>query len=376
MTDDEKFDNPELIIDFNEEELEKAQVPIYLGDVEDNPESTHPLFEAPFPSGATLGPRNILEPILTIPNDEDVDKETSSDVPARVLPPNFILRLGMESGTAGKSNIEEITENSWLLSSGDQWPVFVYRFYPPRPIQSKVLKAFAMAALRYGDNRVCLGHDGHFDVFFNDRSSLENFTAELEEIIPPKPSQCPVRIEACSGMLTCPLAAVDTLNVAEKLNEILTQHTWKEYHNSRPKISLSIAGCQVGQGKNCGLNEFADIKLTAHRNAYPEINQDIVALSPNISRLISNCPCQAIYRSRQSRIALEINHRSCSRCGWCVNEDSAINWPVEQNYYFSMVTSSHNQFSSAKYIRPTIIWPLFSIDILGIAIIITKKIDI
>jgi dissimilatory sulfite reductase (desulfoviridin) alpha/beta subunit len=361
----------DLEIAFSEEELLKAQEPIIPGEDDGNPESTHALTEAPLPSGAGLGQRPVLEPVLSDLDDDHFEEEK----PPRVQPPNFILRLGLESGTEGKSAKEIIDENTWRLSSGQMWPVFIKRFYFSNPVLTSVLKCLAQAARRYSENRLCLGPTGYLDVFFNDRTSLEQFTQELEGKIPPHSISCPIRIEACCGLMTCPMAAVDTLIAVERLHEIFTGHQWTGKGKERPEITLTIAGCEAGQCLACGLCEYSDIILTGRRNAFPLINQTLAAISTNLSVLISGCPGKALRRSHQPGVSLELSRQKCLRCGWCVYEDHAFSWPTPQEGHLSMkLTGRHDDFPF-KYVEPFTIWPELPIDLVDIGLKIIEFVE-
>ncbi|MDR1049874.1 MAG: hypothetical protein LBP95_02105, partial [Deltaproteobacteria bacterium] len=141
---------------------------------------------------------------------------------------------------------------------------------------------------------------------------------------------------------------VDTIHAAEKLTEIFQNHPWSESARLRPQLTLSIAGCQAGQGLKCGVNEYADIRLIGKRETYPEIDQEIAALSTKISFLISNCPGQALHRSHKAGEVMELDQNNCKRCGWCVSEDTAFTWPVPQKGYFTLEISEHKIISFQK----------------------------
>jgi dissimilatory sulfite reductase (desulfoviridin) alpha/beta subunit len=359
----------ELELDFNEIEVKKAQVPI-LPDADNSPESTHPLTEAPFPSGASLSSNTILDPVLSKVNDVPVDEEL-----VRFLPPPFFLRLNLDPTLEGRSKVEKIADQTWSITNGQLWPVFIKRFHLTKPIKASTLKRLAIAAKRYADNRLCLGPNGYFDVFFNDRKSLEQFTQDIEGELPSSHAQAHVKISYCSGLFCCPMAAKDTLSAARKLSETLNSHIWAKTSKRRSPLTLTIAGCQVGQGLGCGLREYSDLALIGRRDSLPEIDQKIASLSPKISFLITGCPGQAINRSHIPGSIIDINQGRCNRCGWCVNEDPAFSWPSPQKGYFSLEISGRRTFSPYEFVPSSMLWEKIPEDYIDFSIILLKLIE-
>jgi dissimilatory sulfite reductase (desulfoviridin) alpha/beta subunit len=362
MTERELTGVGDLELDFTEAELEKAKTPILPG-ADDSPESTHALTEAPLPSGVALGSRTVFEPILSKADDDAEDERQP-----RILPPPFLLRLSLEAGSEGQSRVEKVADQAWGLASGQLWPVFVKRFHPTRPIDAATLKGLALAVRKLGDNRLCLGPNGHLDVFFNDRKSLEKLSLEMEGNFPNSQAPAPIKITACRGLLDCPMAAVDTLTAAEKLSEILGGHSWAKVTLRRPPLSLSIAGCQAGQGLGCGLYEYQDLALVGRREGFPLIDQRVAALSPKISLLVSDCPGRAINRSHLPGLIVEINMERCRRCGWCVSVDPAFSWPAPQGGYFSLETSGRRNFPPFEFVPAKTLWPKLPNDWIEVGI--------
>jgi dissimilatory sulfite reductase (desulfoviridin) alpha/beta subunit len=360
----------DLELDFDEAELAKAQVPI-LPDAELNPESTHQLTEAPWPAGAVLNSSPVLEPVLS-PADDD---ETVSEAEAHLGPPTFFTRLGLGAETGGLAKVEKLADGTWSLTVGGLWPVFVRRFHPAKETDPAFLKRLALAARRFADNRLCLGPGGELDVFFNDRGSMEKFNKEIAWFTengvnqPPKirlpgpvagrPGGAnPVRLTTCRGLFDCPHATVDTLSAAQKLTEIFTGHVWNRLSGRRrPPLMVSVAGCLAGCREGCGIYEYADLRLTGRRETYPEIDQELAALSSKISLLVSGCPGRALKRSHQPMVFLEIEREACRRCGWCASVDPAFGWPEPQGGYFSLELSGRRMSPPYEFIPPRTFWP-------------------
>jgi dissimilatory sulfite reductase (desulfoviridin) alpha/beta subunit len=390
-----KKDTPgkgDLELDFNDLEIKKAQVPLEP-DSNKSPESTFPLIEVPLPSGVSLGSRTILEPILSKVDDSVADQQSD-----RFLAPSFLIRLSSDSEpegregqsgegqptedqsregqpTEGQSRVEKVANQTWSISNGQQWPVFIKRFHLNNPIEASTLKKLALAVKRYGDNRLSLGSNGYFDVFFNDRTLLEQFSQEIDEKLLPAKSLTQINIAYCSGLLACPMAAVDTLTAAEKLEEILSGHFWSNTPSRRLPLTLTIAGCQVGQGLDCGIYEYCDLTLVGSRDSYPVIDQKLASLSEKISLLITDCPGQAINRGHAAGATIEINPKRCLRCGWCVKEDPAFSWPTPQKSYFSLEISGRRTYPPYDFIPPKTLCPKLPNDWIDIGLKLIKLIE-
>jgi dissimilatory sulfite reductase (desulfoviridin) alpha/beta subunit len=345
----------DLELDLSQAEVKKASKPLLPGG-DGSPESTHPLTEAPLPSGAALNSGGLLEPVLS-----EVDDGQDFDV-ARIAAPSFFLRLGLEAGSGAPSRVAAVCDQAWSLSSGESWPVFVKRLKIPRPASTALLKRLALAARRFGDNRLCLTPYGNLDVFFNDRGSLEQFVEETNrDAEPAKPS--PVKIMACRGLLLCPTAAVDSLSAAARLEEIFSGHSWPTMGGRRRQpLTFTVAGCSAGCGLDCGVHEYADLRLIGRRDGLPVIDQDLAGLSPRLSLLTSDCPGLAIKRSHRPGAALEIEPAKCRRCGWCVNEDPAFSWPTPQGGFFTLELSGRRKNPPYDYVSPRRLWPRVSDD--------------
>jgi dissimilatory sulfite reductase (desulfoviridin) alpha/beta subunit len=281
----------------------------------------------------------------------------------------------LDPETNNKTKIEKIADHTWSVSSGQLWPVFIKRFHPTRPVNSAALKQLAVSVKRYADNRLCVGPNGYLDVFFNDRNSLELFSEEMDGHLPPPQSPAQVKISYCSGLLFCPMAAVDTITATDKLSEILTGHSWVKSPKRRLPLTMTIAGCQVGQGLGCGLYEYSDINLIGLRDSFPKIDQKIASLSPNISLLITDCPGKAINRSHITGSIIEINHQRCTRCGWCVNESPAFTWPTPQKGYFSLELSGRRTYPPYEYIPSKVLWPKISDDWMNVGLKLMELIE-
>jgi dissimilatory sulfite reductase (desulfoviridin) alpha/beta subunit len=349
------YEPEDLELDFNDIELKKARSPIpppsTLG-----PESTHPLTEAPAPAGANLNPRADLEPILVIEEIEaDKNVETENQ---KVYPPPFFLRLGLESREGAPLKVEKTGERSWSLANGQAWPVFVKKIKPHKLCSPAALKKLALAARRFGDNRLCLGATGDLEVFFNDRGSLERFEQELfgfpDLFAPASPG--PVRLSTCRGLFSCPLSAIDALSATEKLEDILNRHLWLASPIKRKALTITVAGCGAGQGIGCGIYQYSDLRLIGKRIYSPVIDQETLALSPVLNELIIGCPGRAIKRSHKPKEILEIVVLRCRRCGWCVYFDPSFSFPAPQGGYFSLELSGRKSVSPYEYITPIEIW--------------------
>jgi dissimilatory sulfite reductase (desulfoviridin) alpha/beta subunit len=359
----------DLELDFSDAELKKAQLPI-LPDADRGPEETHPLTEAPWPSGASLDSGAGLEPLLALADDEPAEEADEAGEAARGGQPSFFPRLALGAGSQGLAKVELVSELAWSLSGGVGWPVFVQRLHPPASPSAAWLKRVALAARRHGENRLCLGPHGELDVFFNDRGSMERFQRELRADLGEAAfgrSGGPVRILACRGLFSCPWAAVDSLSAAGQLSEILSGHRWSEAGlRKRPPLTLSVRGCQAGPGLGCGVPEYADILLTGRRRAYPAIDQEIASLSPRLSRLIIGCPGRALRRSHLPKAFIELDRGACLRCGWCVSQDPAFAWPDPQGGYLSLELSGRRQAPPWEHVAPRTLRPEAGADFLEI----------
>jgi dissimilatory sulfite reductase (desulfoviridin) alpha/beta subunit len=121
-------------------------------------------------------------------------------------------------------------------------------------------------------------------------------------------------------------------------------------------LIASVAGCPAGQGQDCGVFEHADLTFQGRRRVYPEIDQELAALSPKLARLVANCPGKALSRPAKPNLALEINESDCRRCGWCVSEDLALSWPQPQGGYFRLILSGRKSGPVRTYLPPKVVW--------------------
>ncbi|MDR2142702.1 MAG: hypothetical protein LBR11_13150 [Deltaproteobacteria bacterium] len=332
-----------LELDLNPTETARAEIPNDLGNL--SSDSTHPLTEAPTPVGAMVESFPLLEPILTARS--LVDKDSAEH---KAQAPAFFQRLSLvEDPSQIKS--QKILDRGYSLAAGDNWPVFLLRSQWLGPIPTEELKALAAAARKLGGDRVCLGPYNELDIFFNDRKSLEQ-AAELAPA--PGPRELPFQIMACPGLFFCPQAAKDTLTIAKELLNQGQARSWPP-SGPRPKVIISVAGCPAGQG-TCGLYEHSDLTFQGRRHGLPLIDQQLAALSPKLTRLVANCPSQALSRSPKPEITLIIDHERCQRCGWCVNEDPCLSWPQPQGGYFRLLVSGRRPGPHVTYLSPKIIW--------------------
>ncbi|MDR2422419.1 MAG: hypothetical protein LBE01_03485 [Deltaproteobacteria bacterium] len=332
-----------LELDLSPEETALAQVPNELTNL--SSDATHPLTEAPSPAGALMESAPILEPMLTARPAPAADRLAQA--------PAFFLRLSLVD-EPGRVRVKPEAPRAFSLTAGDNWPVFLLRSSWLGPPPAEDLKALAAAARKLGGDRVCLGPHNELDVFFNDRKSLEQ-AAKLAPAPAPDPGDWPFRLMACPGLFFCKEATKDTLSTAEALAALAKARPWPPLGDRAPLV-ISIAGCQAGQGQDCGLYEYADLTFQGRRRVYPVIDQELAALSPKVARLVANCPNGAISRSSKPETALELNQKLCGRCGWCAHEDPAFGWPSPQGGHFRLVLSGRRLGHVPVYLAPKVAW--------------------
>ncbi|MDR1085848.1 MAG: hypothetical protein LBP22_13590 [Deltaproteobacteria bacterium] len=350
--------NELLEVDLSPEELIRAQIPNELTNL--SSDATHPLTEAPAPAGASVESEPVLEPILA------AQPAVPAENADRLGAPIFFQRLALAENP-GQIKIKRQSPQSYSLAANDNWPVFLLRRQWTGPIPAQALKTAAAAAKRYGDNRLCLGPHNELDMFFNDRRSLDLALQETAEL--PETKLLPFRLLACPGLYFCPLAAKDTLTAAETIKTIGSQKVWPKTGRRDPLI-ISLAGCPAGQGRDCGLYEYADLTVEGNRTGLPVINQALAAQSPNLARLIAGCPTGALSGSTHQEECLKINPLLCRRCGFCVHENLSFTWPSPQGSYFRLLLAGRRHGHQPVYLPHKIIWSRlgnnFSLSILKI----------
>ncbi|MDR1395312.1 MAG: hypothetical protein LBK52_03955 [Deltaproteobacteria bacterium] len=354
-----------LELDLSPDEAAQAQIPNQWTNL--SSDATHPLTEAPAPGGVQLGSRPAEAPILTpILSREATDTSRPPQAPA------FFQRLSLASSPA-QIKIKRQSPQTYSLTAAGNWPVFLRRIPAGGPLPAKMLQSLASAA-RLGGSRLCLSPCNDLDIFFNDRRSLEQAARELADLPETKP--LPVRFMACPGLYSCPLAAKDTLSAAGALRDLAVRRTWPKASGREPLI-ISLAGCPAGQGRQCGIYEYADLTLLGCRTQKPLLDQNLLAISPQISSLVSNCPAGALSRSLRLNVVLNLNPDKCRSCGACVRADPSFSWPRPLGSYFQLRTAGRRLGGPLPvYLAPRTVWDPLPADLVQAGELIFELIDL
>jgi dissimilatory sulfite reductase (desulfoviridin) alpha/beta subunit len=152
------------------------------------------------------------------------------------------------------------------------------------------------------------------------------------------------------------MAAADALGAAERLGSILSGRLWPDGGRKRPPALVSIGGCSAGTGFGCGTLEYADLSLTGRRKLPPSIDQEIAALSPRLSILVTGCPGRALRSGREPGEALALEPAKCLRCGWCASQDPALGWPGTQGGHFSVELSGRRTSPPYEHVPVRTLW--------------------
>jgi dissimilatory sulfite reductase (desulfoviridin) alpha/beta subunit len=349
---DPEADTLELALSPSEEE----EASLEMAASHQSQDSTQTLTEAPLPAGANIASHGTaaLEPRV-------VDAPESARPEDFALPPAFWGRLSpatADGQATVKLEVKKEGPLTWSLALGDAWPVFVRRHLLPRPAESIKLKEISRAARRYGAGRLCLSPQGDLDIFFNDRKSLERAEAELKTASPDLRG-APASITACRGLILCPHASFNSLGAKDSLTRVLKERGLK---SSKPSLQIAIHGCPAGGGLNCGVYERADLRVVGRRDFIPLIDQEILALSPNLGRVIDGCPAGALKESAKPRHSLEIDPNLCARCGYCLALDPSFRLPQPQGGYFSLEVAGRRQSGERSFVRPWTLIPRVSLS--------------
>jgi dissimilatory sulfite reductase (desulfoviridin) alpha/beta subunit len=171
---------------------------------------------------------------------------------------------------------------------------------------------------------------------------------------------------ACPGLFSCPHATRDTLKTAETLKTASLAFAFRPLGDREPLI-VSVAGCQAGQGPDCGLYEHADLTFQGQRRGYPVIDQELAALSPKIAKLVANCPGGALSRSPKPKIVIELQPPRCLGCGFCVSEDPAFAWSQPVGGYFRLLASGRRLKPTLTYLPPQTVWEPVPTDLTAVS---------
>lgn len=328
----------DLELDLPPGEEARASVPLNPGRRRD---STMTMEETPLPPGASISSDGALEPLLA------GFEEPWEGPPGKALPPPFFARLAQGEGQA--ISVTKEAPLTWSLRAGDAWPVFVRRHVLKSPMDALKLKEIALAAGRYGGNRLSLSPQGALDLFFNDRASLDKADSALGDL-GRELKGVPASINSCRGLFLCPYAAVDTLALESGLVAALRS---RGFRPGGSLASISIHGCPSGGGARCGVGAFADFRLIGARDGAPLIDQGILGLSPFLERLVSECPGKALSVPASGPNALDLDESSCTRCGLCLATDPSFHWPEPQGGYLRLELSGRRKaLSAGAFIRP------------------------
>jgi dissimilatory sulfite reductase (desulfoviridin) alpha/beta subunit len=264
------------------------------------------------------------------------------------------LAQGLDQEGVPRIKVKKEAPLTWSLSSGDAWPVFVRRHVLGRPLRAAWLKAIALAGKRYSSNRVSVSPQGDLDLFFNDRASLAKASNDLKDLGRDLKG-VPASLSSCRGLLFCPLAAIDTFGAGERLVAALKA---KNFRPGQPLARVSIHGCGAGGALDCGVESFSDFRLIGARDRPPLVNQELLALSPHLDRLVSGCPGGALTPSKMPGMALDHCAASCTRCGLCLATDPSFYWPEPQGGYLRLELSGRRKFlGPGAYVQPVELIP-------------------
>jgi dissimilatory sulfite reductase (desulfoviridin) alpha/beta subunit len=342
-----------LTLDLSPRELEKASLDI-LPSNKKAKDATQTLTEAPLPIGANINSdrntHNLLEPVLA-----QTMENNSNPLTDRILPPNFLSRLGAPNNPKKEITLKIKKEGtlSWSLTQNDAWPVFAKREVLNKPTTTQKLKEIARVSKRFGANRLCLSPQGDLDIFFNDRKSLEDASTVLNTVLDGQNVSSSL-ISTCRGLMFCPYAALDTMEIKDALSKTLDKKTTKKL---RSLVQISVHGCTAGKGFSCGLIEYTDLRIVGKRDRPPLINQELLSTSPHIDKLIKNCRGQALTKSDTLGKLLDLNKKTCLRCGYCLSVDPSFQWSWPQGSYFSLELSGRRLNTERDFIPPKVLYP-------------------
>jgi dissimilatory sulfite reductase (desulfoviridin) alpha/beta subunit len=349
-TSEEEDDSFTLDLSPRESELASLDIP----GSRKTKDATQTLTEAPLPAGAVLnsipgGAKILLDPVLA-----ELKEPSGKKTNEPALPPSFLTRLSLGPEKGAKKNFQLKKEGtlSWSLTLNDAWPVFVLRKTLRRPTKAEDLFEISRAAKRCGANRLCLSPRGDLDIFFNDRKSLEEATFALKGLRKDDFRDIPARFLACRGLLFCPYAAVDTLGLKNELALSLREN---KIPRKKPDVDIAIHGCPAGGGFDCGVCEYADLRIIGKREKPPITDPELLASSPNLKKLMETCPGKSLSYSTEAGKIVEIDKNACLRCGMCLSIEPAFKWQRPQGSYFSLEISGRRTGEKGDYIPPKVL---------------------
>jgi dissimilatory sulfite reductase (desulfoviridin) alpha/beta subunit len=158
----------------------------------------------------------------------------------------------------------------------------------------------------------------------------------------------PALLSRCRGLFFCPNAAVDTMGAAELLLAVLRE----DAPGAKAQLSISIHGCPAGCGFDCGVYEYTDLRIVGRRARAPVPDQELLALSPRIDRLVEDCPSGALSRSQDPGRVLELDEAACVKCGSCLAADPSFRWPSPMESYMSLELSGRRIAPPRAFLAP------------------------
>jgi dissimilatory sulfite reductase (desulfoviridin) alpha/beta subunit len=317
-------------------------------------DATQTLTEAPLPVGAGVSSGSRTAKVLLDPVLADLKEPDPKNKTGPMLPPNFLSRLSLVSEKGTRRNFQLTKEGtlSWSLSLNDAWPVFVLRKTLGRPTGAEDLFEISRVAKRHGANRLCLSPKGDLDVFFNDRKSFSEASFALKDLRKDDYRDVPARFLACRGLLFCPYAATDALGLKKELAVTLREN---RIPRKKPDPDIAIHGCPAGGGFDCGVSEYADLRIIGKRENPPLMDQELLKGSPNLNTLIEICPGKSLSPGKEPGKILELNKKACLRCGMCLSIEPAFKWPKPQGSYFSLELSGRRAGDPGEFIPPKVL---------------------
>ncbi|MDR2612471.1 MAG: hypothetical protein LBG06_06470 [Deltaproteobacteria bacterium] len=161
----------------------------------------------------------------------------------------------------------------------------------------------------------------------------------------------PSLMSRCRGLLFCPNAAVDTLGAADLLLSILREDS----PPSKTPLSVSIHGCPAGSGFDCGVYEYTDLRIVGRRSRAPIPDQELLALSPRIRRLVEDCPSGALAPATDPGRILDLDEHACVKCGACLARDPSFHWPSPLGSYLTLELSGRRAAPPRAFLAPRVL---------------------
>jgi dissimilatory sulfite reductase (desulfoviridin) alpha/beta subunit len=117
-------------------------------------------------------------------------------------------------------------------------------------------------------------------------------------------------------------------------------------------MSVSIHGCPAGCGFECGVHEYADLRIVGRRSRAPVADQELLALSPWLKALVRDCPAGALSSSGAPGRVLDLDEDACVKCGACLARDPSFRWPSPMGSYLTLELSGRRLSPPRAFLAP------------------------